>query len=67
MSSTTVIFVDNLSHQLTRIDNVYIALRPDSDLHRLSPGEFDMGHFMFGTMLDLMTTPSTRSNAIIWH
>ena len=53
--STTVVFLDNLSRQLVRIGNVHIALRPDSNIHRLSPGEFDLGHFMFGTMLDLTT------------
>lgn len=67
VSSTTTIFIDNLGHQLIHIDNVYIALGPDSGLHRLSPNEFDMGHFMFGTMLDLTTTPSTRSSTTIWR
>lgn len=66
MSSTTVIFIDNLGRQLICVD-VYIALRPDSNLHRLSLDEFDMSHFMFGTMLDLTMTPSTRSSATIWR
>jgi hypothetical protein len=56
-----------LSCQLIRVDSVYITLRPDSSMQRLSPGEFDLGNFMFGTMLDLTTTPSTRSSATVWH
>ena len=62
-----MVFIDNLSHQLIRVDNVHIALHPDSNLHHLSPREFDLGHFMLGTMLDLTTTtPSTRSITTIW-
>lgn len=64
---TTVFFIDNLGRQLLRVDNVCIALRLDSNLHRLSPDEFDMGNFMFGTMLYLMMTPSTRYSATIWR
>jgi hypothetical protein len=52
VSSTMVIFINNLGHQLIHADNVYIALRPDSNLHQLWPNEFDMGNFMFGTMLE---------------
>nr|AWA44959.1 hypothetical protein LOC101753448 [Saccharum spontaneum] len=52
ITSTTVVFIDNLSRQLVRVDNVNIALRPGSDAHHLSPGEFDLGHFMFGSILD---------------
>lgn len=26
-----------------------------------------MGYFMFGTMIDLMTSPSTRSSTMVWH
>jgi hypothetical protein len=64
---TTVVFIDNLSRQLVRIDNVNITLRPGFDAHRLSPGEFDLGHFMFGSMLDLTTSPSTRYDITIWR
>jgi hypothetical protein len=66
VSTTTTVFIDKLGRQFIRVDNVYIALRPDSDLHRPSPYEFDLGHFMFGTMLDLTMTPPTRSSAMIW-
>jgi hypothetical protein len=57
-----VVFLDNLSHQLVRVDSVHIALRPDSTAHRLSPSEFDLGSFMFGTLLTLTTSPSTCSS-----
>jgi hypothetical protein len=67
MSLTMVIFINNLGRQLIHVDNIYITLRPDSNLHRLLPDEFDMGNFMFSTMLDLTMTPSTRSNAMIWR
>ena len=63
--STMVVFIENLSRQLIRVDNVHIALRPNSNVHHLSPREFDLGHFMFGTMLDLTTTPSTRSSTTV--
>jgi len=62
-----VVFLDNLSRLLVHVDSVHIALRPDSTAHRLSPGEFDLGSFMFGTMLDLTTSPSTCSSATVWH
>jgi hypothetical protein len=62
-----VVFLDNLSRQLVRVDNVHIALQPDSTAHRLSPGEFDLGSFMFGTMLDLTTSPSAHSSATVWR
>lgn len=67
MPPTTLVFIDNLNHQLVRVDDIHITLCLDSNLHRLSPGEFDLGHFMFGTMLDLTMTPSTRSSTTIWH
>jgi hypothetical protein len=44
-----VVFLDNLSRQLIRVDSVHITLQPDSNVHRLSLGEFDLGYFMFGT------------------
>jgi hypothetical protein len=49
------------------VDNVNIALRPGSDAHHLSPGEFDLGHFMFVSILDLMTSPSTCYDITIWR
>ena len=63
----TVVFLDKLSHQLVYVDKVHITLWPDSNIHRLSPGEFDLGHFMFGTMLDLTMAPSTCSITMIWR
>ena len=66
ITSETIVFLDNLSHQLIRVDSVHIALRPDSTEHRLLPGEFDLGYFMFGTMLDLTMSPSTRANTTVW-
>ena len=59
IASAMVVFLNNLSHQLVRVDSVHIALRPGSTAHHLSPGEFDLGSFMFGTMLDLTMSPTT--------
>jgi hypothetical protein len=64
MAVAMVVFIDNLSCLLARIDNVNIGLLPDSDVQRLSPGVFDLG--MFGSMLDLMTSPPTHSAWVIW-
>lgn len=63
--SVTMIFIDDLDRQLFRVDNVSIALHHGSNRQRLSPGEFDPGHFMFGVMLDLTMSPPTQSNAMI--
>ena len=62
-----MVFLDNLSHRLVHIDSIHIALRPDSGVHRLSSSEFDLGSFMFSTMFDLMTSPTIRSNAMVWR
>jgi hypothetical protein len=62
-----VVFFNNLGHLLTRVDSVNIGLLPDSDIHRLSPGAFDLGAFVFGSMLDLMTSPAMRSAMTIWR
>ena len=67
ITSATVVFLDNLSRQLVCVDSVHIALRHDSTVHRLSPSEFDLGSFMFSTMLNLTTSPTTRSSAAVWH
>jgi hypothetical protein len=66
-TSAMVVFLDNLSRLLVCVDNVHITLRPDSTAHRLSPGEFDLGSFMFGTMLDLTTSPSTHLSTTVWR
>jgi hypothetical protein len=65
--SVTIIFIDDLGRQLFRFDNVSIALHHGSNRQRLSPGEFDPRHFMFGVMLDLTTSPPTQPNAMIWR
>jgi hypothetical protein len=61
-----VVFLDNLGREFLHVDNVYIAAKPNTELHRLSPSEFDVGHFMFDTMLDLTTSPPSCSNTTIW-
>lgn len=53
--------------QIFCVNNVFIGLRPDSEFQRLSPNEFDRGHFMFGEMLDLATMPATSSTSTIWR
>lgn len=62
-----MVFFDNLSCQILRIDSIYIGLYLDSDIQRLSLGEFDIDHFMFGSTMDLSTSPPTRSSATIWR
>jgi hypothetical protein len=65
--ATTVVFFDNLGRLLARANRVNIGLLPNSDIHHLSPGAFDLGAFIFVSMLDLMTLPTTRSAMTIWH
>lgn len=62
-----MVFFDNLSLQILCIDNVYIGLYPDSDTQRFSPSEFDISHFMFGSIIDLSTSPPTSLSATIWR
>jgi hypothetical protein len=66
ISSTMVLFTDGLGRQIFHV-NILIGLRPDSNQQRLSPDEFEKAYFMFGTMLDLTTTPTTCSNSTIWR
>lgn len=47
VSSTTVIFLNNLGHQLPRIGNIHINLRHNSSQPRLSLDAFNGGEFMF--------------------
>jgi hypothetical protein len=67
IATATVVFFDNLGRLLARVDNVNIGLLPDSDIHHLSPGVFDLGAFVFGSMLDLATLLATRSATTIWR
>jgi hypothetical protein len=62
-----MVFFDNLGRLLACVDSVNIGLLPDFDIHRLSPGTFDLGAFIFDSMLDLTTSPATRSATMIWR
>jgi hypothetical protein len=62
-----MVFLDNLGRLLAYVDSVNIGLLPDSDIHHLSLGAFDLGAFIFGSMLDLTTSPATRSATTIWR
>ena len=48
------------------VDNINIGLLLGSIDHRMSPGKFNRGAFVFGSMLDLMTSPPTCSTMTIW-
>jgi hypothetical protein len=63
VSTTTTVFINSLGRQFIHVGNIYIAPCADCDLHHLLPNKFDGGHFMFGTKLDLMTTPPLHSSA----
>jgi hypothetical protein len=63
VSTTTAVFINNLGRQPIHVGNVYIAPCADCDLHHLPPNKFGGGHFMFGTMLDLTTTPPFHPSA----
>jgi hypothetical protein len=65
VAAATVVFIDNLSRLLARIDNVNVGLLPGSDVQPLSPGIFDLG--VFDSMLDLTTSPPTHSSSAIWR
>jgi hypothetical protein len=60
-----MVIFNNLSRLLARIHNVNIGLLSDSNIHRLLPATFDMGAFVFGSMLDLMTSLVTCSAMMI--
>jgi hypothetical protein len=66
-NAATMVFLDNLSRLLACVDSVNIGLLPDSDIHRLSLGVFDLGAFIFGSMLDLTTSLAMRSATTIWR
>jgi hypothetical protein len=51
-----VVFFDNLGCLLARVNSVNIGLLPNSDIHHLSLGAFDLGAFVFDSMFDLMTS-----------
>lgn len=63
----TMVFFDNHSRLLARVDSVNTSLRLNSIDHILSRGEFDRGAFIFGTMLDLTTSSAMRSALTIWR
>jgi hypothetical protein len=67
LHSVTVVFIDNIGRQLLCVDNIFIALNHGYNQQRLFPDEFDYGHFIFGTMLGLMTSPPTHSTSTIWR
>jgi hypothetical protein len=67
IAAATVVFFNNLGRLLVRIDSVNIGLLSDSNIHHLSLGAFDLGAFVFGSMLDLTTSLAMRSATMIWR
>jgi hypothetical protein len=62
-----VVFLDNLGYLLARIDIVDIGLLLGTDVHHLSPDTFDLGAFVFGSIIDLTTSPPTHLATTIWQ
>jgi hypothetical protein len=67
IAAATVVFFNNLGRLLARINSINIDLLSDSNIHNLSLGAFDLGIFIFGSMLDLTTSLATRSAMMIWR
>ena len=65
VSSTTIVFLDDLDRQLLHIGNIHTSPRYNSDQLNLSPNVFNSGEFMFSDMLDLTMTPSTHTTSTI--
>jgi hypothetical protein len=63
----TFVFPNNFGRLIARIDSVNISLLSGSDIHSLSLDTFDLGAFIFGSMLDLTTSLSTHSATTIWR
>jgi len=61
-----VIFFDNLGCLLAHIDYIDIDLLPGIDTQFLSLDAFNLGAFIFGSMLNLTMTPPTHSEMMIW-
>ena len=59
VATACVVFLDYMDQQFFSVDNVYINYDADSDTHQLSPRLFDIGSFMYGTMLNLAASPPT--------
>jgi hypothetical protein len=65
LPSTMVIFFDGTGCQFLSAGNIYIGMHRNSGHPHPSPSQYNAGQVMFGDMLNLMTTPTTRIRSII--
>jgi len=62
-----MVFLDNLNYLFNRINNIDISLLSRTNIQCMLPDAFDLGAFIFSSMLDLTTPPHAHSKMTIWR
>ena len=62
----TLVFIDNLGYLFSHIESIDIGLLPQTDIQGLSPDIFNLGNFIFGSMLNLTTFLLAHIEMTIW-